>query len=172
MHIKIDNNLKVVTIRILTFLSGCILALLKAICSPLKEDSCCKHKTCYWEWSYSALGWNRLQVWCFGHLIRKVYLLCQHFSWSSGAPIRGVQRDQNLWSCDDRKVTPLKTSNFISIFPNETAAYFVITTPPISPLCLTSHFVCAQIFSYGEHCCASQCWCSPTRHNFWTCRYR
>ena len=44
MHIKIDNNLKVVTIRILTFLSGCILALLKAICSPLKEDSCCKHK--------------------------------------------------------------------------------------------------------------------------------
>ena len=29
MHIKNDNNLKVVTIRILAFLSGCILALLK-----------------------------------------------------------------------------------------------------------------------------------------------
>ena len=35
--IKNDNNLKVVTIRILTFLSGCILALLKALCSPLKK---------------------------------------------------------------------------------------------------------------------------------------
>ena len=43
MHIKNHNKLKVVTIRILTFISGCILALLKAVCSP-KEDSCCKHK--------------------------------------------------------------------------------------------------------------------------------
>ena len=34
MHIKNDNNLKVVTIRILTFLNGCILALLKAVCCP------------------------------------------------------------------------------------------------------------------------------------------
>ena len=37
MHIKNDNNLKVVTIRILDFLSGCILALLKAVCSHLKK---------------------------------------------------------------------------------------------------------------------------------------
>ena len=29
MRIKNDNNLKVVTVRILAFLSGCILALLK-----------------------------------------------------------------------------------------------------------------------------------------------
>ena len=37
--------LKVVTIRILAFLSGCILALLKAVCNySSKEDSCCKHK--------------------------------------------------------------------------------------------------------------------------------
>ena len=43
MHIKNDNKLKVVTIRISTFLSGCILAILKAKCSP-KEDSCCKQK--------------------------------------------------------------------------------------------------------------------------------
>ena len=31
------------------------------------------------------------------------------------------------------KGTPLKTSNFLSIFPNETAAYFVISAPPIKP---------------------------------------
>jgi len=41
MHIKYDNNLKVVTFRILTFLSGCILASLKVVCSPPKEASCC-----------------------------------------------------------------------------------------------------------------------------------
>ena len=35
MHRKNDNTLKVVTIKILTFLSGCFLALLKAVCSPL-----------------------------------------------------------------------------------------------------------------------------------------
>ena len=34
---KNDNNLKVVTIRILAFLSGCVLALLKAVCSHLKK---------------------------------------------------------------------------------------------------------------------------------------
>ena len=42
MHIKNDNNLKVVTIRIL---GGCILALLKALCSPLKKIL----ETCYGE---------------------------------------------------------------------------------------------------------------------------
>ena len=31
------NNSKVVTIRILAFLSGCILLLLKGVCSPLKK---------------------------------------------------------------------------------------------------------------------------------------
>ena len=36
-HIKNDNNLKVVTIKIFSFLSGCILALLTAVCSPLKK---------------------------------------------------------------------------------------------------------------------------------------
>ena len=34
---KNDNNLKVVTIRILAFLIGCILALLETVCSPLKN---------------------------------------------------------------------------------------------------------------------------------------
>ena len=34
---KNDNNLKVVTIRIVAFFSGCILALLKAVGSPLKK---------------------------------------------------------------------------------------------------------------------------------------
>ena len=34
---KNDNNLKVFTISILAFLSGCVLALLKAACSPLKK---------------------------------------------------------------------------------------------------------------------------------------
>ena len=37
MHIINDNILKVVTIRILAFLSECILALLKAVCSHLKK---------------------------------------------------------------------------------------------------------------------------------------
>jgi len=44
MRIKNDNNLKVVTVRVLTFLSGCILALLKAVCSPLKKILAVKHK--------------------------------------------------------------------------------------------------------------------------------
>ena len=40
---KNDNNLKVVTIRILAFLGGCVLALLKAVCRlPKKElDETC-----------------------------------------------------------------------------------------------------------------------------------
>jgi len=37
-HIIIHiNNFKVVTIRIVAFLNGCILALLKALCSPLRK---------------------------------------------------------------------------------------------------------------------------------------
>ena len=43
----------------------------------------------------------------------------------------GVQRDRNLWSCDDRKGYSPEDQHFLSIFPNETAAYFVITAPPI-----------------------------------------
>ena len=34
---KTDNNLKVVTVWILAVLSGCVLALLKAVCSPLEK---------------------------------------------------------------------------------------------------------------------------------------
>ena len=37
MHIKNDRSLKVVTFRILAFLSGCIVALLKVVCSPPKK---------------------------------------------------------------------------------------------------------------------------------------
>ena len=35
---KNDINLKMVTIRILAFLGGCILALLKVVCSLLKKE--------------------------------------------------------------------------------------------------------------------------------------
>ena len=37
MHLKNENNLKVVTHTILAFLSCCILALLKAVCCRLKK---------------------------------------------------------------------------------------------------------------------------------------
>ena len=43
----------------------------------------------------------------------------------------GVQRDRNLWSCDDWKGYSPEDQHFLSIFPNETATYFVITAPPI-----------------------------------------
>ena len=45
----------------------------------------------------------------------------------------GVQRDQNLWSCNDRKGYSPEDQQFLSIFPNKTAAYFVITAPPSKP---------------------------------------
>ena len=69
---------QVVTIRILAFLGSCILALLKAVCSPLMEI-----------FAGNLLRGMRLQytllkeiasLQCSGHLIRKVYLLCQHNS--------------------------------------------------------------------------------------------
>ena len=80
-HIKNDNNLKVVTIRILAFLSGCVLALLKAVCSPLKKIFAVYIRNlllgmrlqCTWLKEIASLQ-------CSGHLIRKVYLLCQHNS--------------------------------------------------------------------------------------------
>ena len=80
MHIKNDNNLKVVTIRILAFLSGCILALLKAVCSPLEKILAVNINLLLgmrlqYTWSKAIAS---LQ--CSGHLIRKVYLLCQHNS--------------------------------------------------------------------------------------------
>ena len=34
----------------------------------------------------------------------------------------GVQRDRNLWLCDDRKGNSPEYQQFLSIFPNETAA--------------------------------------------------
>ena len=54
-----------ITIRIFTFLSGCILALLKAACiSPLKKMHCCEHKKLVTgnEATVRALGRKRLQV--------------------------------------------------------------------------------------------------------------
>ena len=84
MHIKYDN-LKVVTIRILTFLSGCILALLKVVCSPPKEDSCCGQMLVTCTGSKATV--HLIERVCkfamfamFGQLIRKVYLICQHNS--------------------------------------------------------------------------------------------
>ena len=56
---KNDNSLKVVTIKILAFLSGCILAVLKVVCSHLKK--------------ILAVNIRRMQ--CSGSLIRKVYYM-------------------------------------------------------------------------------------------------
>ena len=53
--------MKVVTIRILALFCGYILALLKAVCSPLKKLLA---TNCYWEWGYSALG-QKVQVWYY-----------------------------------------------------------------------------------------------------------
>ena len=74
MRIKNDNNLKVATIRILAFLSGCILALLEAVYSPLKKILAEKmlrgmRLQCTWSKEIANLQHS-------GHLIRKVYLLC------------------------------------------------------------------------------------------------
>ena len=75
MHIENYNCLKVGTIRILAFLSGCILALLKAVCSLLKKILAVNinlllgtRLQCTWSKEIASLQ-------CFGHLIRKVYLL-------------------------------------------------------------------------------------------------
>ena len=38
MHIKNDHSLEVVTVRVLAFLGGCILALLKAVYSLPKQE--------------------------------------------------------------------------------------------------------------------------------------
>ena len=65
-------------------------------------------------WLYSPLYWN---------LHYSIVSVVVHRS--------GVQRDRNLWSCDDRKGYSPEDQQFLSIFPNETAAYFVITAPPI-----------------------------------------
>ena len=81
-RIKNDNNLIGVTSRIFAFLSGCIPALLKAVCSPLKKILAVNIRNLLQELGYSAFGRKRLQV-CIvlhGHLIYKVYLLCQHNS--------------------------------------------------------------------------------------------
>ena len=37
MHFKNDHSLKVVTFRILAFLGGCVVALLKVVCSSPKN---------------------------------------------------------------------------------------------------------------------------------------
>ena len=45
MHIKNDNNLKVVTIRILSFLSAWLYSSITESCmQSFKEDSCSKHR--------------------------------------------------------------------------------------------------------------------------------
>ena len=72
MHIK---KTIVVAIRILTFLSGCILALLKAVCSPLKKILAVNIRNLLLG---MRLHWLKVQS--SDHLIWKVYLLCQHNS--------------------------------------------------------------------------------------------
>ena len=85
----------------------------------------------------------------------------------------GVKRVQNLWSCNDRKgYSPedkqfhnsiLLCHNCPTHFSHKCPTHEVINTPiPMSPSCLTSHFMGVQIF-HLVHWCASQCWCSPTR---------
>ena len=74
--------MKMVTIRILAFFSGCILALLKAVYSTLIK------KILAVNIRSLLLGMRLQSTWlkeiaslqCSGHLIRKVYLLCQHNS--------------------------------------------------------------------------------------------
>ena len=87
-HTYAYNNLKVVTIRIFAFLSGFILALLKPTCSPLKKILTVNIRNL-------LLGMRLQYTWskeiaslrCSSHLISKVYLLCQHNSSCSEAPI-------------------------------------------------------------------------------------
>ena len=75
-YIRNDNNLKVVTIKILAFLSDCILALLKAVFSPLKKILAVNMRSlllgmrlqCNWSKKIASLQRS-------GYLIRKVYLL-------------------------------------------------------------------------------------------------
>ena len=85
MRIKNDNNLKVVTVRILAFLSGCILASLKAVYTPLKKILVVNIRNLLLGMSGCILA--LLKAVCkiaslqsSGHLIWKVYLLCQHNS--------------------------------------------------------------------------------------------
>ena len=61
-HTSIDNNLKVVTIRIVAFYSGCILALLKAVGSPLKKILALNISNLLLGMRLRALGRKRLHV--------------------------------------------------------------------------------------------------------------
>ena len=82
--------MKVGIIRILAFLSGCILALLEAVCCPLKKILVVNIRNLLLGMRLQCTWLQRLQFCnnvCSGHLIRKVYLLCQHNSCCSGAPI-------------------------------------------------------------------------------------
>ena len=76
------------TIKILAFLSGCILALLKAVRSPLKKILAVNMRSLLLGmWLQGTWPKEMASLQHSGHLIRKVYLLCQHNSWCSAAPI-------------------------------------------------------------------------------------
>ena len=64
---------------------------------------------------------------------RDLNLLCEPLPGPSATPLIrwGVVGTKTCGHAMIRKGTPLKTSNFLSIFPNERAAYFVIIAPPI-----------------------------------------
>ena len=82
------NNSKVVTIRIVAFLSGCILLLLKGVCSPLKKILAVNIRNLLPGMRLQSTWSNqKASLQCSGHLIKKVYLLCQHNSSCSEAPI-------------------------------------------------------------------------------------
>ena len=79
MHIKTDNNLKMVTIRIFAFLSCCILALLKR--SPLKKILAVKFKK-----NLLLASKETASLQCSGHLIWKVYIYYKGRRSRSGRP--------------------------------------------------------------------------------------
>ena len=104
-----------------------------------------------------------------GFITLQLARTCQ--GWARHNATTGVQRDRNLWSWDDQKGTPLKTS----IFSKRNSSLLCHNCPthwghkcliPIFPLCFTSHICVCPNFSHGEHQCASRCWCSPTWHNY------
>ena len=88
MHIKNDNNLRVVKLGFSPFSWLHSIALLKAVCSPLKKILAVNIRNlllgmrlqCPWSKENASLQ-------CYGHLIRKVCLLWQHNFRCSGASI-------------------------------------------------------------------------------------
>ena len=69
-----NNNFKVITNRILAFLGGCIVALLKAVAiESFKEDACYEQMELYNGNKFTEHFFNKITRLC--HLIRKVFIM-------------------------------------------------------------------------------------------------